>query len=380
MALSNHNAEEVADETAEDFSSRVVRQITGGLACLGIAMGVETGLFDVLISLGGDPKTSQEIADIADLKERYVREWLGCMAASDIVTFEPAQERYWLPAHRMGILQSSMLSMAIPCLAGGFFEVAECFKKNGPAGVEYDKYPKLDEVLDKLHQPFFRDQFLQEFIPSMPKLLQQLKRGIQVLEVGCCEGDSLRMLASCFPKTAVYGLDISPTVIKQARVKTKELGLTNLEFVCEDVCAMPADWTWKFDYIFIYFVLHDLSYPDTGLREMYRVLKPGGTLSVVDTVTHTKLQDNIADEDKGYVLTQFTMSLMNCLPVSSHPGDGAGLGAMWGREKAREMLEDANFEVLSISATNAELNGLHYLCSKPICENNNMRSNGTNGI
>ncbi|XP_022097368.1 uncharacterized protein LOC110982906 [Acanthaster planci] len=379
MALSGHTDGD-AGETAAEFSSRLLHQISGGLACLGIAMGMQTGLFEVMISLGGEPKTSQEIADAANLRERYVREWLGCMAVSDIVTYDPAHETYWLPAHRMGILRPGMLSMAIPSLSGGFFEVSECFKKNGPAGVEYDQYPKFDEVLDKLHEPFFRDQFLQEFIPSMPKLLQQLKQGIQVLEVGCCEGDSLRMLASRFPNSFVYGLDISQAVIKEAEAKTRRMGLTNVEFVCMDVCRMPADWTWKFDYIFIYFVLHDLSYPTTALREMYRVLKPGATLSVVDTVTHTRLQDNIRDEDKAYVLTQFTLSLMNCLPVSLHPGDGAGLGAMWGREKAIAMLEGENFEVVSISATNAQLNGLHYLCKKPVNNGNNNNNVCRNGI
>ncbi|XP_071794724.1 S-adenosylmethionine-dependent methyltransferase Rv2258c-like isoform X1 [Asterias amurensis] len=364
-------------ETSKDFAARLSHQINGGMACLGIAMGMETGLFDVMMSIGENRKTSQEIADLANMKERYVREWLGCMAVADIVNFDPEQDTYWIPAHRVGTLtQSGLLSVAIPCLSSGFFDVAECFKKDGPAGVSMDKYPNFDQVLDKLHDPFFRDQFLQEFIPSMPHLNQQLIKGITVLEVGCCEGGSCRMLATQFPNSYVYGIDICPNFIEQAREKTTREGLSNVQFASEDVSCMPAEWTWKFDYVFVYFVLHDVSYPYKALREIHRVLKPGGTLSVVDTVTHTKLEDNLKDADRAYVLTQYTMSLMNCLPVSLYPGDGTGLGAMWGREKAQEMLKQEDFEVVSVSSTRSHLNGLHYLCKKPLSENNNVCSNG----
>ena len=57
-------------ETSKDFTARLSHQINGGMACLGIAMGMETGLFDVMMSIGENRKTSQEIADLANMKER----------------------------------------------------------------------------------------------------------------------------------------------------------------------------------------------------------------------------------------------------------------------------------------------------------------------
>lgn len=57
-------------ETATEFTSRVTQQLVGGIAGIGLAMGMETGLFDVMISMGGNKKTSQEIADLAGMKER----------------------------------------------------------------------------------------------------------------------------------------------------------------------------------------------------------------------------------------------------------------------------------------------------------------------
>ena len=58
------------EETDEGFTSRVTEQLVGGVTGIGIAMGMETGLFDVMITNGEKPHTSQEIADTANLKER----------------------------------------------------------------------------------------------------------------------------------------------------------------------------------------------------------------------------------------------------------------------------------------------------------------------
>ena len=67
---------------------------------------------------------------------RYVREWLGCMAAANIVNFDPTDEKFWLPAHRSNIMDLKALAMTSPILCRGFFQVADCFRKGGPAGEE----------------------------------------------------------------------------------------------------------------------------------------------------------------------------------------------------------------------------------------------------
>ena len=59
------------DESADDFMAGLEQKLVGGMVGLGVAMGMQTGLFEVLIRLDGQPKTSQEIADAANFKERY---------------------------------------------------------------------------------------------------------------------------------------------------------------------------------------------------------------------------------------------------------------------------------------------------------------------
>ena len=62
----------ISGETSEEFVENVKRNLLGGMVGIVVAIGMETGLFDVLISLEGKPKTSQEIADAGNFKERYV--------------------------------------------------------------------------------------------------------------------------------------------------------------------------------------------------------------------------------------------------------------------------------------------------------------------
>ena len=57
-------------ETLEQFGMRMTQTVTGGFLMLSLAMGHQTGLFDKLASFEGVPKTCQEIADEAGLKER----------------------------------------------------------------------------------------------------------------------------------------------------------------------------------------------------------------------------------------------------------------------------------------------------------------------
>ncbi|XP_022087018.1 uncharacterized protein LOC110977324 [Acanthaster planci] len=350
-------------ETAEEFLADMEKKLVGGMIGIVVAIGMETGLFDVLISLGGEPKTSVEIADAGNFKERYVREWLGAMTAARVVNFDPEEEKYWLPVHRSNITELRGLAMSAPILCGGFLQVVGCFQKDGPPGVPFSQYPRFDELMTVTQGPWFHTKMIQEFIPSMPQIQKQLDEGIEVLDAGCGAGLSTRILAGHFPKSRFCGVDLSESAILEVKETAKETGLTNVEFLASDISRLPTDWTERFHFVFISFVLHDLSYPAQVLLEMYRVLRPGGTLSIIEVNSHSKLKDNLAFEDRDRICLDYTYSVLNCLPTSLVQGDGAGLGAFLGREEAQKMLETANFEVVAITEIATE--SMHIMCKKP---------------
>jgi hypothetical protein len=60
---------------AEAFAGQILTTLNHGAVCLMLSVGHRTGLFDIMRD--APPATSDEIAQRAGLKERYVREWLG---------------------------------------------------------------------------------------------------------------------------------------------------------------------------------------------------------------------------------------------------------------------------------------------------------------
>ena len=81
---------------------------------------------------------------------------------------------------------------------------------------------------------------------------------------------------------------------------------------------------------------------------------------MVDIAARSNLVDNL-DHPMGPFL--YTVSLMHCLPVGLVDG-GSGLGMMWGREKAVEMLKEAGFENVQVHQIPEDLFNLHYFSFK----------------
>jgi hypothetical protein len=81
---------------SEAFSDKLVDILNHGALALMTSVGHRTGLFDTMD--GMPPSTSAQIAEKADLNERYVREWLGAMTVGGVVDCDADGPRYSLPA------------------------------------------------------------------------------------------------------------------------------------------------------------------------------------------------------------------------------------------------------------------------------------------
>lgn len=103
--------------------------------------------------------------------------------------------------------------------------------------------------------------------------------GCHVLEAGCGTGAQTITLARRSPGTRFTCVDRSAASLEEARQRCGRL--PHLEFVQHDLFDLPlADAC--FDHVFVCFVLEHTSAPEALLRSLRRVLKPGGTLTVIE--------------------------------------------------------------------------------------------------
>jgi SAM-dependent methyltransferase len=105
--------------------------------------------------------------------------------------------------------------------------------------------------------------------------------GSHVLEAGCGIGAQTVILARNNPQTRFTSIDASPVSIDAARAAIGRAGFGNVIFQTEDIFRLPFSEA-SFDHIFVCFVLEHLREPVEALRRLQAVLKPGGTLTVIE--------------------------------------------------------------------------------------------------
>lgn len=129
------------------------------------------------------------------------------------------------------------------------------------------------------------DVMRRQVIPPIAAALQAPCRGApcRVLDVACGTGRTLLQLAHVFPGQDLYGLDLSPYYLQVAREVLAEV--PNVSLVAENAESMPFRDA-HFDVVTSTFLFHELprAARRAVLQEMLRVLRPGGTLVVEDSV------------------------------------------------------------------------------------------------
>jgi ubiquinone/menaquinone biosynthesis C-methylase UbiE len=105
--------------------------------------------------------------------------------------------------------------------------------------------------------------------------------GSKVLEAGCGVGAQTAIIAAKNPDVRFISVDISESSLESNRRQLKAAGLTNVELRRADLYALPFQ-PGEFDHAFVCFVLEHLAEPLRALAECQRVLKPGGTLTVIE--------------------------------------------------------------------------------------------------
>ena len=344
-----------------DFSQYLIDTINAGSLSLMLSIGHRIRIFDVMAQL--PPSTIEEIASKLNLNERYVKEWLGAMVTGKIVDYDSAANKFSLSKEKAQYLtrEKSIYNFAasmqwISVLSQVEDEIVNCFSNGG--GVPYSSYKRFHEVMAEESYQTVVVELIGHILPLVPNLIDKLGKGIKVLDIGCGKGRAINVMANHFKNSNFYGYDLSQEAINDATREAQRLGNSNAFFKVQDILGL--NFNEKYDVITAFDAIHDQPDPYSVLRSIWNSLDDKGIFLMQDILASTPLKDNI-----GHPLGPFlyTISCIHCVSVSLSQ-NGTGLGAMWGKEKATEMLNDVGFTNIEVKKLPHDFQNYYYIAYK----------------
>ncbi|MCG8551389.1 MAG: class I SAM-dependent methyltransferase [Desulfobacterales bacterium] len=354
-----------------DFSDKLVQILNYGSLNLALGIGYALNIFDVMdekgcaLSLG-------ELSKATGLNARYLKEWLGIMVTGGIVEMAENPDdgdTFLLPSGhgdllctRAGNNNLGVYTQEIPLLTACAMAAVKQGFQTG-RGVDFSNYPDFQAFMSELAEAKHRKVLIPEFIPYVDqgRLEKRLQQGIRVCDLGCGQGVAACLMAQAYPRSEFVGMDNHETALEQARNLSESYGLSNVEFINQDAAKICEETKFRqlFDYVCAFDAIHDQSHPLDALKGVKYMLRDGGLFSMIDIKASTSIKDN-ADHPMGPFL--YTVSLMHCMPVGLND-NGSGLGMMWGKQQAVDLLRQAGFAKVCAEEIPNDAFNLHFLCT-----------------
>jgi SAM-dependent methyltransferase len=336
-------------EKLDELAGKVVGNANAALSVLLAYIGDQTGVYRAMAD--GQPRSAEEIATLAGVDARYLKELLSANAANEYVNYDAQTEQFYLspeqvavfateesPANMHGLLQIIVAQYAEHETAVDVFQSG----KGRPWG---DQHPCQFCGTDRFFRPGYVSNLVTNWISALDGVQEKLEAGGTVVDIGCGHGSSSVLMAETFPNSKIFGYDIHGPSIDDARIKAAEAGVDNIVFDQADASNIPANG--GYDFACIFDALHDMGDPVGVARHIRKSLAPGGTLMVVEPLAGDKTEDNL--HALGGVF--YAASTLICLPNSRSQDVALCLGAQAGPKRLISVLEDAGFSSVRIATT-----------------------------
>jgi SAM-dependent methyltransferase len=337
-----------APAEVEAFVGQVITDLSAAFSGVLVNVGRKLGLYQILAERG--PSTSAILAEATGIRERYVREWLANQAAGGYVSYDPKTRTYALtPAQAMVLaLDQSPVFMAPAFeVAASFWldedKIVETFRSGEGLGWHAHNH-RLFCGTESFFRTGYQAHLVSEWLPALDGVIERLKSGGRVLDIGCGHGASTILMARAFPKSLFVGLDYHEASILTARERAAEQGVTsNVAFQVQTATGFDAQ---DVDLICFMDCLHDLGDPVGALSRCREALKPDGKVLLVEPYANDRLEENLNPIGRMF----YAASAMACTPNSLSQEVALGLGAQAGEERLRRVAREAGFSNLRRAA------------------------------
>jgi SAM-dependent methyltransferase len=317
------------------FIGKMVGDIGTAMNASLMLIGDKLGLYKTLAANG--PMNSAELAQATGTDERYIREWLAAQAASGYVEYDADSGKFSMePEQAMALADedSEFFMGAVGNLIAATFldepKISEAFKTGKGVG-----WNRRSECLFCGTARFFRTGYkhhlVQEWLPALDGVVDKLRRGAKVADVGCGHGISTRLMAEAFPNSRFYGFDYHPGSIEAARQASQEARLgERVQFDVHSAKSYPAG---DYDLVCFFDCLHDMGDPVGAVQHVRETLAPDGTCMLVEPFANDRLEDNLNPVGRIF----YAASTVICTPASLDQEVGLALGAQAGEARLRDV-------------------------------------------
>ncbi|WP_299123689.1 class I SAM-dependent methyltransferase [uncultured Winogradskyella sp.] len=330
----------INENKLNDLLGKVVTEM--GAAANGplVTIGDKLGLYKTLSE--SNSMSSQQLADATDTAERYVREWASAQAASGYINYNASDKTFSMSPEQTAVFGNAKSPVF---MTGAFYAISSV----------YHDEPKIEKVFktgegvswgdhndclfcgtEKFFSPSYEGNLISSWLPALDGVIDKLKNGAKVADIGCGHAASTIIMAKAFPKSQFIGYDFHDKSIEQAKERAKTAGVSNIRFEVATAKDIPGN---EYDLITFFDCLHDMGDPEGACAHAKSILKTDGTCMIVEPFAHDSLEENLNPVGRAF----YAFSTMLCTPCSLNQEVGLALGAQAGEKRLKDTIINGGF-------------------------------------